>query len=60
MVVNREKKTIEMVLEDGARHTTRAADPVLYETVRFDQLIVSLESRKRVSAHTVPRAASTR
>ena len=43
MVVNREKKTIEMVLEDGARHTTRPTDPAIYETVRFDQLIVSLD-----------------
>jgi len=43
MVVNREKKTIEMVLEDGARHKTQAADPAVYETVRFDQLIVSLD-----------------
>jgi len=43
MVVDREKKTIEMVLEDGSRHTTRANDPAIYETVRFDQLIVSLD-----------------
>jgi LPS export ABC transporter permease LptG/LPS export ABC transporter permease LptF len=43
MLIDREKKTIEMVLEDGARHTTRAADPAIYETVRFDQLIVSLD-----------------
>ena len=43
MIVNREKRTIEMVLEDGARHTTNAKDPAVYEMARFDQLIVSLD-----------------
>src|SRR5688572_4218278 len=35
MVVDRAKKTIEMVLEDGTRHSTQAADPATYEVVRF-------------------------
>jgi LPS export ABC transporter permease LptF/LPS export ABC transporter permease LptG len=43
MVVDRQKKTIEMVLEDGARHTTNAKEPAVYEMVRFDQLIVTLD-----------------
>jgi len=43
MIVDREAKTIEMVLEEGARHTTKAADPTGYEMVRFNQLIVSLD-----------------
>src|SRR5262245_13845435 len=40
IVVNREKKTIEMVLEDGAKHTTQLADPAVYQTGRYDQPIV--------------------
>jgi LPS export ABC transporter permease LptF/LPS export ABC transporter permease LptG len=43
MIVNREKRTIEMVLENGSRHTTNAKDPAVYEMVRFAQLIVSLD-----------------
>jgi LPS export ABC transporter permease LptF/LPS export ABC transporter permease LptG len=43
MIVDRDKQTIEMVLEDGARHTTNAKDPTVYEMVRFVQLIVSLD-----------------
>ena len=43
MIVNREKKTVEMVLEEGARHTTSTKDPAVYEMVRFVQLIVSLD-----------------
>ena len=42
MVVDRQKKTIEMVLEDGARHTTKAAQPATYEVERFQQTMLSL------------------
>jgi LPS export ABC transporter permease LptG/LPS export ABC transporter permease LptF len=45
MLVNRDAQTIEMVLEDGARHATNAAAPSRYEMIRFDQLIVSLDPR---------------
>jgi LPS export ABC transporter permease LptF/LPS export ABC transporter permease LptG len=54
MVINREKETIEMVLEDGARHTTNAKEPAVYEMVRFEQLIVSLDPRS-VFQSTLPR-----
>jgi LPS export ABC transporter permease LptF/LPS export ABC transporter permease LptG len=43
MLINREKQTIEMLLENGARHTTNAKDPLFYENSRFVQLIVSLD-----------------
>ena len=43
MLIDRQARTIEMVLEDGAQHTTKAADPATYEMVRFDQVIVSLD-----------------
>jgi LPS export ABC transporter permease LptF/LPS export ABC transporter permease LptG len=42
MVVDRAKKTIEMVLEEGTRHSTQAADPATYEVVRFQQMVLSL------------------
>ncbi len=42
MVVDRAKRTIEMVLEEGTRHSTQAADPATYEIVRFQQMVVSL------------------
>ena len=43
MIVDREKRTIDMVLENGSRHTTNAKDPLIYEMVSFEQLIVSLD-----------------
>ena len=42
MVVDRQAKTIQMVLEDGTRHTTKLDDPTSYQIVRFDSTIVSL------------------
>jgi LPS export ABC transporter permease LptF/LPS export ABC transporter permease LptG len=43
MVVDRRARTIQMVLEDGAQHTTKTADPTVYEIARFKQLVVSLD-----------------
>ena len=54
MLINRKARTIEMVLEDGAQHTTTAADPATYEMVRFDQLVVSLDPES-VFQTTLPR-----
>lgn len=42
MVVDRQARTIQMVLEDGARHTTKLDDPNSYQILRFDSTIVSL------------------
>src|SRR6187431_3138640 len=42
MVVDREARTIDMVLEDGTRHSTKLEDKTAYEVVKFDQTIVSL------------------
>jgi LPS export ABC transporter permease LptF/LPS export ABC transporter permease LptG len=42
MIVDRERKTIEMVLEDGTRHTAPIAQPATYEVVRFKQMVISL------------------
>lgn len=43
MIVDRQARTIQMVLEDGARHTTSAAHPEQYEVLRFNRMIVSLD-----------------
>jgi LPS export ABC transporter permease LptG/LPS export ABC transporter permease LptF len=43
MMVDREARTIQMVLENGARHTTKLDDPASYEVLRFKQMVVSLD-----------------
>ena len=42
MVVDRQARTIEMVLEQGTRHSTKLEDPSAYEVLRFDRTILSL------------------
>jgi LPS export ABC transporter permease LptF/LPS export ABC transporter permease LptG len=42
MVVDRQARTIEMVLEEGTRHSTKLEDPAAYEVLKFDRTIVSL------------------
>jgi lipopolysaccharide export system permease protein len=54
MLIDRQARTIEMVLQDGAQHTTKAADPATYEIVRFQQLIVALDPES-VFQSTLPR-----
>jgi LPS export ABC transporter permease LptF/LPS export ABC transporter permease LptG len=43
MLVDRQARTIQMVLQDGARHTTSLDDPAAYEVLRFEQMVVSLD-----------------
>ena len=48
MVVDRQAETIEMVLEDGTRHTTTTTEPAsydkaTYEIVRFNQMRLTLD-----------------
>jgi LPS export ABC transporter permease LptF/LPS export ABC transporter permease LptG len=43
MLVDREKRTIQMVLADGTRHATAARDPDGYEVVRFSEIVLSLD-----------------
>jgi LPS export ABC transporter permease LptG/LPS export ABC transporter permease LptF len=42
MVVDREARTIEMVLEQGTRHSTKLEDPSAYEALKFERTILSL------------------
>jgi LPS export ABC transporter permease LptG len=41
-VVDRQARTIQMVLEEGTRHSTKLEDATAYEVLKFDQTIVSL------------------
>ncbi|HUE90404.1 MAG TPA: LPS export ABC transporter permease LptF [Vicinamibacterales bacterium] len=43
MVVDREARTIQMVLEDGAQHRTQSADPAGYEIARFQEFVLALD-----------------
>ncbi len=42
MVVDRQARTIEMVLENGTRHSTKLEDPSAYEVLKFERTIMSL------------------
>lgn len=42
MVIDREARTIDMVLENGAHHRTKVNDPMAYEVGRFERTILSL------------------
>ena len=44
MVIDRDARTIHMVLEDGARHTATLEDPAAYEVVRFESTIMALDA----------------
>src|SRR5687767_9077230 len=43
MVIDRQAQSIHMVLEDGARHTTKLDDPTAYEVLKFDSTILALD-----------------
>ena len=43
MLVDRENKTIHMVLEQGTRHATKAHDPAFYEVLNFDRTVLTLD-----------------
>src|SRR5688572_32180981 len=43
MMIDRHAQTIHMVLEDGARHTTKLDDPAAYEVQKFESTILALD-----------------
>jgi LPS export ABC transporter permease LptG/LPS export ABC transporter permease LptF len=43
MIVDRDQRSIQMVLEDGTRHTTRADEPATYQVDRFERMVVRLD-----------------
>ena len=42
-LIDREARTIHMVLEDGTRHTTKLEDPAAYEVLKFERTIIALD-----------------
>jgi LPS export ABC transporter permease LptF/LPS export ABC transporter permease LptG len=53
MLIDRNARTIQMVLEDGAQHTTKSADPTFYEIANFKQLVVSLDPESVFPRHGI-------
>ena len=43
MVIDRAKRTVDLVLQHGARHTTSLTDPEKYEVTRFGEFITGLD-----------------
>jgi LPS export ABC transporter permease LptG/LPS export ABC transporter permease LptF len=43
LVTSRERRTVDLVLEDGTRHMTGLRDPLTYEVTRFDEFIMALD-----------------
>ena len=44
LVVDRDKRTVDLVLEDGARHLTFLDKPDAYEGGSFDRLVLSMDA----------------
>ena len=53
MVIDRQARTIQMVLEEGTRHSTSFEDPTAYQVLKFEQTILSLNPES-VFPRTVP------
>jgi LPS export ABC transporter permease LptF len=43
MVLDRAQRTVELILEDGTQHTSKANAPQDYSVARFQQLVLSLD-----------------
>ena len=43
MAIDREARTIHMVLDDGTRHTTKLEDPAAYDVLKFERTIIALD-----------------
>ena len=43
MAIDRGKRTVDLVLEDGTRHSTNLRDAAKYEVTRFGQFIIGLD-----------------
>jgi LPS export ABC transporter permease LptF/LPS export ABC transporter permease LptG len=55
VVIDRDRRTLEMVLEDAARHTADAAGK--YEVVQFDQVILRVDPESVFPREGPPRGA---
>jgi len=43
LLVDRQKRTVHLLLKSGVRHTTQTAKPEEYERVAFDSIVLNLE-----------------
>ena len=43
MVIDRARRTVDLVLRDGTRHATNLRDPAKYEVTRFSEFITGLD-----------------
>jgi LPS export ABC transporter permease LptG/LPS export ABC transporter permease LptF len=43
MVIDRSRRTVDLVLRDGTRHATNLRDPAKYEVTRFSEFITGLD-----------------
>jgi lipopolysaccharide export system permease protein len=43
LVINKDKRTVDLELNNGSRHTANLKDPTKYEVARFKQLIIGLD-----------------
>jgi LPS export ABC transporter permease LptG/LPS export ABC transporter permease LptF len=43
LAINKEKRTVDLVLNDGSKHTANLKDPSKYEVARFAELIIGLD-----------------
>jgi len=43
MVLDRSRRTVDLVLEDGTQHTSKAGEPQDYSVARFRQLVLGLD-----------------
>jgi lipopolysaccharide export system permease protein len=43
LAINKEKRTVDLVLNEGSKHTANLKDPSKYEVARFAQLIIGLD-----------------
>lgn len=46
MVLDRAERRVEMVLEQGSRHSARLSQPDTYEVQRFERLVLSLDPER--------------
>jgi LPS export ABC transporter permease LptG/LPS export ABC transporter permease LptF len=53
MIIDRQARTIQMHLLNGAQHLTKSADPTLYRIQRFDEQTISLDPESVFPRHGI-------
>ena len=55
LAIDRDKRTVDMVLTKGSRHGATLSDPAKYEVARFEELILGLDSNTVFRSSEVPK-----